>query len=166
MFELEVRLFADTTQSRLRREGKDIKPFLQELLDDLAPDEYIKIKDWVKTNGKKIGLDQITTSEIYNGPMGRHSHQFITDGWSRTMLISFLLGCILFHRDKFNNNDSVLEELISLFYVDNKFKFKFMSDVSKVSEKDQVNFNIELLVNGDYDINKIKTYENKSLVFK
>ena len=46
-------------------------------------DEYIKIKDWVKTNGKKIGLDQITTSEIYNGPMGRHSHQFITDGWSR-----------------------------------------------------------------------------------
>ena len=167
MFELEVRLFADTTQSRLRREGKDIKPFLQELLDDLAPDEYIKIKDWVKTNGKKIGLDQITTSEIYNGPMGRHSHQFITDGWSRlTMLISFLLGCILFHRDKFNNNDSVLEELISLFYVDDKFKFKFMNDVSKVSEKDQVNFNIELLVNGDYDINKIKTYAKQKSCFQ
>ena len=28
MFELEVRLFADTTQSRLRREGKDIKPMV------------------------------------------------------------------------------------------------------------------------------------------
>ena len=98
--------------------------------------------------------------------MGRHSHQFITDGWSRlTMLISFLLGCILFHRDKFNNNDSVLEELISLFYVDNKFKFKFMSDVSKVSEKYRA-FNIELLVNGDYDINKIKTWEKQKSCFQ
>ena len=60
--ELDVKVRAYTTQSRLRREKVNINDFLNELEEEFGGVLNLQIKDYVKKNNLQIDMDLITST--------------------------------------------------------------------------------------------------------
>ncbi len=154
--DLDVFIDAYTTQSRLRREKSNIADFLNEIEDEFGGKENLQIKDYVRNNKLQIDMDLLTSTEVvYDGG----SRQSIIDGWSRVdMILTFLLACLLYHRFKKWNADSVSMELENIFKLGDEIQWTYLEDSKKIELKRQVNYLLPLLVNGQRDITVVKTH--------
>lgn len=155
--ELEILIWAYTTQSRLRREKSNINDFLDELEDELGGFHGLRIRDYAKNNNLVIDMDLLTSTppQIINGKR----KQGLIDGWSRAdMVLAFLLACLLFYRHKNWIPGPVSEELEGVFKLGDDNKWTYLEDSKKLDDKKQVNYLLPLLVNGKRDITIVKTY--------
>ena len=152
-FDLDVFIDAYTTQSRLRREKSNINDFLNEIEEEFGGEKNLQIKDYVRNNKLQIDMDLVTSTEVVNNT------QDVVDGWSRfDMVLSFLLACLLYHRFKKWNPDSVSMELENIFKLGDEIQWTYLEDSKKIELKRQVNYLLPLLVNGQRDITVVKTH--------
>lgn len=151
--ELDVKVRAYTTQSRLRREKVNINDFLNELEEEFGGELNLQIKDYVKKNNLQIDMDLITSTEVKNNT------QDVVDGWSRIdMILCFILACLLYHRFKKWNPDFISKELENIFKLGDEIQWTYLEDSKKIEFKRQVNYLLPLLVNGQRDITVVKTH--------
>ena len=129
---------------------------MNEIEEEFGGKENLQIKDYVRNNKLQIDMDLLTSTEVvYDGG----SRQSIIDGWSRfDMVLSFLLACLLYHRFKKWNPDSVSMELENIFKLGDEIQWTYLEDSKKIELKRQVNYLLPLLVNGQRDITVVKTH--------
>lgn len=132
---INTKLVADTTQSRLRRGTIEIKEFITEIKSIVNDISYLKEKDYCKNNNIRIDYSTITITDEKDG------HQMITDGWSRlTQGTALVCAYILY----FYQNQWDITKLKKYLKNDSELKFEFLDDVG-VGETLQVNSLVEYI---------------------